>query len=236
MPELMIINPTKKRKVAKNRSTEESKKGRSKVAKRRKTRKKTVSNAGRRRSVPVRVTNPKRRKRRRSVPVRVINKGSRRRRRSNPSGINVNLPVLGQINVVDVGGGTLGSILAKMIPAYAAAQFGIPVAGVAKYPVQLGAGLLVSWLAANVLKQKGIAKYTALFTLNNVLTELATDYIVTPAGMGGLMGYPYSVLDAPRGLSGKVQTGDNPTVLYQAPETSRDVVVNDVPIRFATRY
>lgn len=207
------------------------------MAKKRKPRaRKSVASARRRRSVPVKVTNPKRRKRRRSVPVRVTNARRRRSRRRNPAGMNVNLPVLGQVNLVDVGGGTVGSILAKMIPAYAA-QFGIPVTGMAKYPVQLGAGFLVSWLASNVLKQKGIGKYTALFTLNNVLTELATEFIVTPAGMGGLMGvgYPYTVTEAGR-LSGAVQTGDNPTVLYQPPETARDIVINDVPLRFATRF
>jgi len=173
--------------------------------------------------------------------VRVTNASRRqsRRRRQNPAGgFNVNLPVLGQVSLVDVGGGTVGSILAKMIPAYAATQFGIPVTGIAKYPVQLGAGFLVSWLASNVLKQRGIGKYTALFTLNNVLTELATDFIVTPAGMGGLMGvgYPYTVTEAGRGFSGAVQTGSNPTVLYQPPAAARDIVVNDVPQRFATRY
>ena len=159
-----------------------------------------------------------------------------RRRRRNPGGLSVSLPVLGKINLVDVGGGTIGSILAKMLPTYAAAKFGLPVTGLVKYPVQLASGLAVSWFASNILKQKGIGQFTALFTLNNVLTDLLTEFVVNPAGMGGLLGYPYTVLD-PSGMSGIVQTGDmGPNVLFQPVPDTRDYVVNDVPERMRARF
>lgn len=188
-------------------------------------------------------SNPTTRRRRRRAPAmatrrrRTYRKISRRRRRRNPSGgFTMNLPGLGPVNLVDVGGGTLGSVLAKMLPNYVATKVGIPVTGVMKYPVQLASGLFVSWVAGNLLKQKGIAKYTALFTLSNVLTDLVTEYVVNPAGLGSMMlGYPYTVLN--RNLSGgMVKAADTPTVLYQPAEQARDLVVDDVPSRYLPRF
>ena len=108
--------------------------------------------------------------------------------------MNVNLPIVGSVNVVDVAGGTAGSIVAKMLPNVLGTKLGLPVTGALKYPVQLAAGLAVSWLASNVLKMKGIGRMTALFVFNNVLTDLANQYLVAPSGLGAYLGdWPPSV-------------------------------------------
>lgn len=116
-------------------------------------------------------------------------KKSRRYRRRNPSGgSNVKLPIVGNVNIVDVAGGTAGSIVAKMIPGLMADKLGLPTTGAMKYPIQLAAGLAVSYVASNLLKMKGVGRMTAMFVMNNILTDIANEYLVTPAGMGAYMG------------------------------------------------
>lgn len=112
----------------------------------------------------------------------------RKRRRNPAGGANVKLPVVGNVNLVDVAGGTAGSIIAKMIPNLLAGKLGLPVAGAMKYPIQLASGLAVSYVAAEFLKMKGVGRMTALFVINNILTDLANEFLVTPAGMGAYMG------------------------------------------------
>lgn len=174
--------------------------------------------------------------------------GKRKRRRSNPrGGGNVNLPIVGSVNVVDIAGGTAGSIVAKMLPNLLAGKVGLPTTGALKYPVQLATGLAVSWLASNVLKMKGVGRMTALFVFNNVLTDLANEFLIGPAGMGAYMGdWPPSVYtpvthaaESERfmGRYADVAT-DNRGVFdpLEDPTVSGVFEVGDVPHRFRPRF
>lgn len=179
MPDLLVIgNPRRKSKRSKTPA-----KGRNSMATKRTARERTV-----------RKKNPRKSTAKKSRLALVPGRRGRRlaygkRRRRNPSGAaNVKLPVIGNVNLIDVVGGTAGSIVAKMIPNLLGAKLGLPTTGAMKYPVQLASGLAVSYVAAEVLKMKDLGKMTALFVINNILTELASQFIVTPAGMGSYMG------------------------------------------------
>jgi len=178
MPDLLLINPVRKKSSKKKTPA----KGRKSMAI-----KKVRKNTARKKSSKRR---PARKTAMKLVPVR---RGRRlaygRKRRRNPGGkANVNLPVVGSVNLVDVAGGTAGSIVAKMIPNLLGAKLGLPTTGAMKYPIQLASGLAVSYVAAQFLKMKGVGRMTALFVINNILTELANEFLVTPAGMGAYMG------------------------------------------------
>jgi len=179
MPDLLVIgNPRRKSKRSKMPA-----KGRKSMAT-----KKTPRRKAARRENPVKSTATG--KRLKLVPGR---RGRRlaygKRRKRNPTGAaDVKLPVIGSVNLIDVAGGTAGSIIAKMIPNLLGTKLGLPTTGAMKYPVQLASGLAVSYVAAEILKMKGLGKMTALFVMNNILTELASQFIVTPAGMGAYMG------------------------------------------------
>lgn len=164
-----------------------------------------------------------------------------RRKRNPTGGANVKLPVVGNVNLVDVAGGTAGSIVAKMVPNLLAAKLGLPVSGAMKYPVQLASGLAVSYVAAEFLKMKGIGRMTALFVMNNILTDLANEFLVTPAGMGAYMG------DWPPGVYLPVeQYRETETVMgrYDVPTDNKGVFtpmggvyeVGTVPDRFKSRF
>jgi len=166
----------------------------------------------------------------------------RRRRRRNPSGgANVKLPIIGNVNLVDVAGGTAGSIVAKMIPSLLAEKLNLPLSGALKYPVQLASGLAVSYVATEFLKMKGVGRMTAMFVINNILTELANQFLVTPAGMGAYMG------DWPPGVYLPIEQYRETEIVmgrFDVPTDNKGVFsplggvfeVGDTPPRFVPRF
>lgn len=168
--------------------------------------------------------------------------GKRRRARRNPSGgANVKLPVVGNVNLVDVAGGTAGSIVAKMIPNLLAGKLGLPVTGAMKYPIQLASGLAVSYVAAEFLKMKGAGRMTALFVINNILTDLANEFLVTPAGMGAYMGnwppnvyLPIEQYRETESLMGRYDVATDNKGVFSPMEGVYEV--GDVPDRFKPRF
>lgn len=165
----------------------------------------------------------------------------KKRRRNPTGGANVKLPVVGDVNLVDVAGGTVGSVIAKMIPGLLGAKLGLPTTGALKYPVQLASGLAVSYVAAEFLKMKGIGRMTALFVINNILTELANQFIVTPAGMGSLMGnwppnvfLPVEQYRETESLMGRYDVATDNKGVFTPMEGVYEV--GDVPDRFKPRF
>lgn len=234
MPELMVIgNP-----VRKSRKKKTPAKGRNSMAIK-KTRSKTA------RKSPSRRRSPKR-KSTKLVPSRRGRRGASGRRRSrarrNPSGGgSVKLPVIGNVNLFDVAGGTLGSVVAKMIPNLLAGKLGLPTTGAMKYPIQLASGLAVSYVAAEFLKMKGAGRMTALFVLNNILTDLANEFLVTPAGMGAYMGnwppnvyLPVEQYRETESLMGRYDVATDNKGVFSPMEGVYEV--GDVPDRFKPRF
>ena len=184
-------------------------------------------------------SNPKPKKKRRYT---ASGKMRKYRRRNPVGGATVKLPVIGAVNLVDVAGGTAGSIMAKMLPNLLASKLGLPITGAMKYPVQLASGLAMAYVAGDLLKMKGVAKMTAMFTINNILTDLANQYLVGPAGMGAYMGdWPpgvYLPIEQSREMESAMM-GD-----MRIPTDNKGVFsplegvyeVGDVPDRFKSRF
>lgn len=234
MPDLIIVNPTrrksgKKKTPAKGRRNMASKRTRKKIARRKPSKRRPTKKPGMRLA-------PRRRGR------RLVSSGKRRRARRNPSGgANVKLPVVGNVNLVDVAGGTAGSVVAKMIPNLLAGKLGLPVTGAMKYPIQLASGLAVSYVAANFLKMKGVGRMTALFVINNILTDLANEFLVTPAGMGAYMGnwppnvyLPIEQYRETESLMGRYDVATDNKGVFSPMEGVYEV--GDVPDRFKPRF
>lgn len=233
MPDLIVIGNPKR--TSKSRKKKTPAKGRKSMATKR-TRKAAAKKRPRKRPSTKRATMklvPGRRGRRLAF--------GKRRRRNPTGGVNVKLPVIGNVNVVDVAGGTAGSIVAKMVPNLLATKLGLPITGAMKYPVQLASGLAVSYVAGQFLKMKGVARMTALFVINNILTDLANEFLVTPAGMGAYMGdWPPNVyLPITSAVETEALMGR-----YDVPTDNKGVFspmggvyeVGDVPDRFKPRF
>lgn len=165
----------------------------------------------------------------------------KKRRRNPTGGFNVKLPVIGNVNIVDVAGGTAGSIVAKMVPNLLASKLGLPITGAMKYPVQLASGLAVSYVAGQFLKMKGVGRMTALFVINNILTDLANEFLVTPAGMGSYMGnwppnvyLPITSAVETEALMGRYDVATDNKGVFSPMEGVYEV--GDVPDRFKPRF
>lgn len=98
---------------------------------------------------------------------------------------------LGNVDLMDVAGGTAISIGSRLVPSFLTNVVKLPTQGVPGYLVQLGSGLGLAYVAENMLKMKGMARMGRLFTLSNVLTRLADDLIFKGETIGSLLGLDY---------------------------------------------
>jgi hypothetical protein len=218
MPDIMIVNPRRKRAKAakkKTRKANANSGGASMSAKKKKksTSKKrpTVTNKGRKR---------------RSMTVTVRNLKPKKRR--NPRGMSVALPGAGSVDIIPVIGGTGIAIASRLIPSYLTSIVALPTAGIPGYLVQAASGIGLSYVVKEFLKQPKVAEYGVLFTLSNVLTRLADDLIFKGETLGSLLGqgYPPSIWAGDPMLETERMLGDVGLLPGQSPSIYADMGVS----------
>lgn len=96
---------------------------------------------------------------------------------------------LGDVDVLDLVGGTGIAVGSRLLPSFLKTQVNLPTTGFAGYGVQLAAGLGLSYVAEKFLKMRKMAQYGRLFTISNVLTRLADDLIFKGESLGSLAGF-----------------------------------------------
>lgn len=218
MPDIMIVNPRRKKRVLKKKRTKRanvktggasmsaSKKKRSTSQKR-----KTASNK----------TRP-----RKSMTMTVRNlKPKPRKKRRNPRGMSVSLPGAGSVDIIPVIGGTGIAIASRLIPSYLTSLVALPTAGIPGYLVQAASGIGLSYVVKEFLKQPKVAEYGVLFTLSNVITRLADDLLFKGESLGSLLGqgYPPSIWATDPMLETERLLGEGGLLPGQSPSVFADV-------------
>ena len=214
MPEIMILNPRRKKRVTKKKTRKRAnvKTGGASMAAKRK-----------RKSPQKRLTAKNKARKRRSMTVTVRN--LKPKRRKNPRGMGISIPGAGRVELIPVLGGTGIAIASRLLPSYLTSLVALPTAGIAGYLVQAASGIGLSYVVREFLKQPKVAEYGVLFTLSNVITRLADDLLFKGETLGSLLGqdYPPSIWDTEPVLETERLLGDVGLLPGKTPSVFRDI-------------
>lgn len=237
MPDLMIVNPRRKRRQTTKKKVKKAKRPTGGAGmKRKKTPKKSATPRKRKT-----VSNKRRQSRSMTMTVRNLKS---RRRRSNPRGMGISIPGAGRVELVPVLGGTGIAIASRLLPSYLSSIVPLPKEGIAGYAVQAASGVALSYVVKEFLKQPKIAEYGVLFTLSNVITRLADDLLFKGATLGSLLGqgYPPTIWATDPVLETESMLGDVGLLPGQSPSIYADMGISgqftpgEVVDRFRSRF
>ena len=168
----------------------------------------------------------KRRRRPRSTSTvtktRTLYRNPRKKSRRRGFSRNPRRGLFGDLNLVDLAGGTGIGVGSRLLPGVLA-RYGVPLptTGYMSYLSQLGSGLALSYVADKFLKMKGISKKGMEITIALVMTRLINDFVLPTAGLSGLrsVGKRGTYMEGLGGVRGLdqgvyepgVTTGDSPT-------------------------
>ena len=218
MPDLMIVNPRRKKRTKTKKKT---KRVNAKTGGASMTAKKKKRSTSKKRTT---ATNKKRPRRSMTMTVRNL-KPQKRKKRRNPRGMSVSLPGAGSIDIIPVIGGTGIAIASRLLPSYLTSLVALPTAGIPGYLVQAASGIGLSYVVKEFLGQPKVAEYGVLFTLSNVITRLADDLLFKGETLGSLLGqdYPPSIWATDPMLETERLLGDVGLLPGQSPSVFADV-------------